>query len=109
LPLKKLRRKIKRLRAKAMGLTVREYEELQRRKRAKEKQEKLKFELWKIEQKYREKRRRAREPRGDGFLRALRDIGESIVDVGATVSENVEREFFGLPPRRRRRKRRRKR
>ena len=94
----KAKREITKIKAKAKGMTVKEYQRYKQDLKRKGKEERLKHEKWKIEQKY----KRKREPRKRGATGV--GILDTLADISANVTRNLEREVLGLPSPRRKRK-----
>ena len=63
---KKLRQKRTEAKAKRLGMTVPEYSQAKRELKRKEGQERVKFEKWKIEQKYKQQRKQVKQRKGKG-------------------------------------------
>lgn len=87
--------KIERAKAKSKGMNVREYRAHKQTLKATEKQEKQKFEQWRIKEEYRQKRKQQKKG-GGGFLDSLSQMGA-----------NFEKNLLGTtsaPPRKRSKK-----
>lgn len=80
--LKKLKRRIKAAKAKSLGMTVEEYKKAKVELRKKEGQERLKHEKWKIEHKYKQKRKAVKSGRKRSFSATLNQIQKNLETLG---------------------------
>lgn len=90
---KKVRSNVKKMKAKSRGMSVENYENYKQQLKAKEMTERESYERWKIEEKYKQKRKRdqKRGVGGDGLM-GLLDAGTK---VGRNFAKNVMAESKG--------------
>ena len=74
----KLKKRIEQNKAKRLGMTVEEMRSYKKQLKTKEATEKLKFEKWQIEQKYKKKRKQTKKGKGGvtGLLEGLSGSGD---------------------------------
>lgn len=116
--IKNVKAKLERAKAKHHGMTVPELREhLKKRKaerrafkaelRRKEREERQKYEKWKIEQKYKQRRKRVKAGKPTGFLGALEALGGSQKKSDPLLGPDPLG-LFGSPKKKRKRRKKRK-
>jgi len=93
--------KLEKARAKHHGMTVEELRAYQARLRSKKREEQLKYEEWKIEQKYKRKRKQAKKGKSGGIAGFIEFLGGS----PQKTSSSDPLGLFGTPKKKRKKRR----
>jgi len=104
--IKKLKQFTTQQRAKKRGMTVTEYKAYQKELRAKEKEERTKYQKWQITEKYKQKRKRAKSGKRMGLMKSLEMLAGP--DPKASSSDPFAGLLTGSPPQKKKRKKKRR-